>query len=254
MDKSNWINNPIFQGEFIFIVLVLSAFFAFVLVKSERNSVTMWIPLGLGLAGFYVIASGLVLTTTWPSAYLFESSSPLAKILSIWPYVQIIYGVVLVYLGFLAFSWLLLVLVIFLIPSGSIVRFFQSDETLAAIDLRADQREKFNACKEDPVYKAMISKLKKAHMSEIELDSDKLEVALAELNNTYDEQIKGLAYSDKELRNNYREAWISDMEAIYDRWSVDDKSEVFYEKLFDIMAEHESNCLDKTGYSYQWKK
>ena len=83
MVKSDWINNPIFQGELIFIVLVLSAFFAFVLIKSERNSVTMWIPLGLGLAGFYVIASGLVLTTTWPSAYLFESSSPLARILSI---------------------------------------------------------------------------------------------------------------------------------------------------------------------------
>jgi len=250
MGNRDWINNPIFQGEFIFIVLVLSAFFAFVLVKSERNSVAMWIPLGLGLAGFYVIASGLVLTTTWPSASMFESSSPLVRILSIWPYVQIIYGVVLVYLGFLAYSWLMLVLVIFLMPSGSIVRFFQSDETL----LRADQREKFNACMEDPVYKAMISKLKKAHMSEIELDSKKFELALAELSNTYDEQTKGPTYSDKELRNNFIEAWVSGVEAIYDRLSVDDKSEVFYEKLFDKMAERERNCLVKTGYSYQWNK
>lgn len=250
---SDWLASPMFGGEFIFLALVVSVLLNLVLNNTDQNSITIWIPLGLGILGLYLIASGYALITIWPSSSMASSRHPFAIILSFWPYIQIIYGVVLVYLGFLAFSWLMLVVTFLLLPSGSIIQFFQSDETRLAIQLRAEQKESFLACKEDSDYKAILARLTEEDRLQKNLEFDRYRLEKKEFQTRMDEKLKGLVDSGEELEE-YWEAYFSEIVVIYDRYELNDQSEARAGQRLDLVTERERYCLDKTGYSFQWEK
>ena len=247
---SDWLSSPMFGGEFIFLALVVSALLILVLVKSDQNGVTLWIPLALGILGLYVMASGFALITTWPSSLMASSSSPLAKIISFWPYFQIIYGVALVYIGFQAFSLLMLVATFLFMPSGSIIQFFQSDETRLAFQLKAEQYENFLACEEDPVHKAMLARLNEEHRVQTDLEVDRFILELNGATTRFAEKRKYLIDSGKDIGRKYLDAESSEIGAVYDRHEINNKSGARLGQLLDLRIEHERYCLAKTGYSY----
>jgi hypothetical protein len=248
---SDWLASPMFGGEFIFLALVVSVLLNLVLNNTDQNSITIWIPLGLGILGLYLIASGYALITIWPSSSMASSRHPFAIILSFWPYIQIIYGVVLVYLGFLAFSWLMLVVTFLLLPSGSIIQFFQSDETRLAIQLRAEQRESFLACQEDSDYKAILARLDQDVRVKRKLEFDRHRLEKKEFKTRMAEKYKGLIDSGEESREYWDDYW-SESGAINDRFR--EQNEGRAGQWIGLVIERERYCLDMTGYSKQWKK
>jgi len=250
---SDWLASPMFGGKFIFLALVVSMILNLVITNTDRNSITMWIPLGMGILGLYLIASGYALITIWPSSSMASSGNLFARILSFWPYIQIIYGVALVCIGFLAFSWLMLLVTFLLLPSGSIIQFFQSDETRLAIQLRAEKKESFLACKEDSDHKAILARLAEEDSVQKNLEFDRYRLEKKEFQTRMYEKRKSLIDSGEELTE-YWDAYSAESGAISDRHELNDQSEARAGQWLDLLIERERYCKDKTGYSSQWKK